>query len=67
MAYMYAHFVFHWYAGESTVRIFHGEIGGRNLMPLVWTLNIDSEWDRITLAERGKQWVRDHLARFKKK
>ncbi|MGP4018274.1 hypothetical protein [Saccharopolyspora sp. 5N708] len=67
LAYMYAHFVFHWYEGESAVRIFHGDIDHPNNWTLPWTFNIEREWAREVLAERARQWTKEHLARFSKK
>jgi hypothetical protein len=67
LVYMYSYFVFRWYAGDSTVRIYHGDINCTDEYPLPWTVNIDTKWDPTTLTERARRWVRDHCAQFEKK
>ncbi|PKW15822.1 hypothetical protein A8926_3592 [Saccharopolyspora spinosa] len=67
LVYLYSSFVFRWYAGESAVRIYHGDIDCSDEYPLPWTVEIDTEWDPITLTHRAQQWVRAHCAQFEKK
>src|SRR5438105_1701772 len=61
--YMYAHFVFRWVEGESKVVISHGTLDGER-MSLPWTFNIDGRWEPGVLAQRGREWVLAHLAKF---
>lgn len=61
--YMYAHFVFCWAEGASYVHVSHGTLAGPR-MTLWGDVRIPGRWSGTVLAEFGRAWVVDHLAKF---
>lgn len=60
---MYAHFVFCRIEGAALVQVSHGTLGGPKM--LLWDdIKIAGNWSGPALAEFGRRWVLDHLARF---
>ncbi|MEV4147872.1 hypothetical protein AB0J40_29685 [Amycolatopsis sp. NPDC049691] len=63
--YMYAHFVFQWSEGASSVHIGHGTLAGSKMS--LWTdVRIAGSWSGAVLADFGRDWVSKHLAKFAK-
>ena len=63
--YMYAHFVFCWTEGASTVHVSHGTLAGPRMT--LWTdVRIAGHWSGTVLADFGRDWVSKHLAKFAK-
>lgn len=61
--YMYAHFVFSWPEGASNVHVGHGTLEGPKMT--LWTdVRIAGRWSGTVLAEFGRAWVTEHLAKF---
>ncbi|GAB3152194.1 hypothetical protein GCM10027258_52710 [Amycolatopsis stemonae] len=61
--YMYAHFVFSWTEGASTVHVSHGTLNGPKIT--LWTdIRIAGCWSGTVLADFGRDWVIKHLAKF---
>lgn len=61
LVYMLGHFVFTWRAGDATVSIEHGDIDGRDNMPLPWTFAIRDDWTYASLAREARKWRAEHL------
>lgn len=61
--FMYAHFVFSWPRGAVRVKVSHGTLAGPR-MALYTNVKINAYWSGPALAEFGRAWARDHLARF---
>lgn len=61
--YMYAHFVFCWAEGASVVHVGHGTLAGPK-MGLWNDVRISGRWSGVVLAEFGRAWVAEHLAKF---
>lgn len=65
LRYMFAHFVFTWRQGATSVDIGHGTL--RSWLPLWGKQPIDDEWSPDALVSFGHRWTRRHLARFETK
>jgi hypothetical protein len=64
MAFMYAHFVFEWRRGSTTLDVSHGYIDGVNNFALFRNVPIAGPWQKDTLVAFGTNWARQRLAHF---